>query len=285
VRHLYDCQLRWADQDLLGHVNNVLYADYLQEARVDFLRTHSPATRLEDGTGGVVVVRHELSYVSSLHFSFAPVHVECWVSEVRAASFTMQYEVFSTAEDGSRQVHVLARSVLAPFDFATQSPRRLRPEEQAALAPFLEPGETLRALELGPPVAMPGSDYEVAVRFSDVDGYNHVNNVKYFEYFQESRIKLMRELGEGIATGGLHIVVARTQIDYVGQTSYRARPYACPSWVSRIGRTSIAYDSLLLDGDRTLARARVVGVCISSETSRPAEIPQGYREVVGSYGG
>ena len=31
------------------------------------------------------------------------------------------------------------------------------------------------------------------VRFSDVDVYGHVNNVKYFEYFQEARIRyLMR---------------------------------------------------------------------------------------------
>ena len=35
--------MRWADMDLLGHVNNVVYVDYLQEARVDMLRTHGPA--------------------------------------------------------------------------------------------------------------------------------------------------------------------------------------------------------------------------------------------------
>ena len=34
--------MRWADMDLLGHINNVVYVDYLQEARVDMLRTHSP---------------------------------------------------------------------------------------------------------------------------------------------------------------------------------------------------------------------------------------------------
>ena len=34
--------MRWADMDLLGHVNNVVYVDYLQEARVDMLRTHGP---------------------------------------------------------------------------------------------------------------------------------------------------------------------------------------------------------------------------------------------------
>ena len=32
--------MRWADLDQLGHVNNVVYVDYLQEARVDMLRSH-----------------------------------------------------------------------------------------------------------------------------------------------------------------------------------------------------------------------------------------------------
>ena len=45
--------MRWADIDLLGHVNNVVYVDYLQEARVDMLRTHGPAARdRRAGRGG-----------------------------------------------------------------------------------------------------------------------------------------------------------------------------------------------------------------------------------------
>ncbi len=39
MRHVYRCPTRWADLDLLGHVNNVVYVDYLQEARVDLVRT------------------------------------------------------------------------------------------------------------------------------------------------------------------------------------------------------------------------------------------------------
>ena len=100
MRHLYRCPLRWADLDLLGHVNNVTYVDYLQEARVDMFRTHAPDSRAEDLAEGVVVVRHEVTYVSSLTFGFEPVSIECWVTEIRAASFTMAYEVFEEDEAG-----------------------------------------------------------------------------------------------------------------------------------------------------------------------------------------
>ena len=35
--------MRWADMDMLGHVNNVTYVDYLQEARIGMLAAHAPA--------------------------------------------------------------------------------------------------------------------------------------------------------------------------------------------------------------------------------------------------
>ena len=101
MRHVYECPMRWADMDLLGHVNNVVYVDYLQEARVDMLRTHGPPQTGELAEG-VVVVRHEVHYTAPLAFRFRPVKIECWVTEIRAASFTMAYEVFQETDDGRR---------------------------------------------------------------------------------------------------------------------------------------------------------------------------------------
>ena len=94
--------MRWADLDLLGHVNNVMYVDYLQEARVDMLRTHAPDApgrrRSARGRRGGPPRGH---YVAPLTFRFRPVKIECWVTEVRAASFTMAYEIFDEAADGA----------------------------------------------------------------------------------------------------------------------------------------------------------------------------------------
>jgi acyl-CoA thioester hydrolase len=130
---------------------------------------------------------------------------------------------------------------------------------------------------------MPGNDFEVSVRFSDLDVYRHVNNVMHFEYFQESRIKLMRELAGDLHRPGLHMVVANTRVDYLGQIPFRHAPYQCPSWISRIGRTSLVYQSLVTDGDRILARGEVVAVCIDAEAMRPVEVPSAYRERIGPY--
>jgi acyl-CoA thioester hydrolase len=281
VRHLYRCPLRWADLDLLGHVNNVTYVDYLQEARVDMFRTHAPDSRAEDLAEGVVVVRHEVTYVSSLTFGFEPVAIECWVTEIRAASFTMAYEVFEEDEAGERTVFLRARTVLTPYVFATERPRRLHAQERESLSRLLEPDEPVRPRPAPEVVDVPGGHYPVHVRFSDVDVYGHVNNVKYFEYFQEARIQLMvstgRELGEGH-----HLVVAQTDVDYRRPILFRPEPYDCRTWVSHLGSTSVVFESVVRDGDEVLARARVVGVCIDSATGRPAPVPDGFREAVGA---
>lgn len=139
MRHVYYCPLRWADMDSLGHVNNVTYVDYLQEARVDMFAVHAPDTRGEDLAEGVVVVRHEVDFVAPLVFRFEPVRIETWITEVRAASFTMAYEILDERPDGSRQVYTRATSVLTPYVFAEERPRRIRPEEREVLQRFLEP--------------------------------------------------------------------------------------------------------------------------------------------------
>jgi acyl-CoA thioester hydrolase len=125
--------------DSLGHVNNVVYVDYLQEARVDMLRVHAPAQGGEELAEGVVVVRHEVEFVRPLVFRPAPVRVESWVTQVRAATFTMAYEVLDELPDGGRRVYLRASSVLTPYVFSQERPRRITAEERDVLDRFLEP--------------------------------------------------------------------------------------------------------------------------------------------------
>jgi acyl-CoA thioester hydrolase len=137
-RHVYLCRMRWSDMDAYGHVNNVMYLTYLEEARVDMfapyakhLHDHSP-----DGgfARGVVIAKHEISYLRPLVFRPEPVRIETWVSRIGVSSYTLGYEV----RDESL-VYASASSVLVPYDLQASRPRRLRPEERAVLEPYLEP--------------------------------------------------------------------------------------------------------------------------------------------------
>ncbi|MET9893680.1 thioesterase family protein [Streptomyces sp. NPDC006465] len=126
MRHIYRCPLRWADMDAYGHVNNVVFLRYLEEARIDFLFRPE-----KDFKQGSVVARHEIDYKRQLVHRHAPVDIELWVTQIRAASFTITYEV-----KDPDQVYVTASTVIVPFDFESQRPRRITAEERDFLESY-----------------------------------------------------------------------------------------------------------------------------------------------------
>ena len=117
--------------DAYGHVNNVVFLRYLEEARIDFLFRPD-----KDFKQGSVVARHEIDYKRQLVHRHAPVDIELWVTEIRAASFTITYEV----KDGD-QVYVRAATVIVPFDFEAQRPRRITSEEREFLEEYRDDDE------------------------------------------------------------------------------------------------------------------------------------------------
>ncbi|MEU3848671.1 thioesterase family protein [Streptomyces sp. NPDC029554] len=131
MRHIYRCPLRWADMDAYGHVNNVVFLRYLEEARIDFL--FRPEKDFQQGS---VVARHEIDYKRQLVHRHHPVDIELWVTEIRAASFTLTYVV-----KDDDQVYVQASTVIVPFDFEAQRPRRLTAEEREFLGEYMDDDE------------------------------------------------------------------------------------------------------------------------------------------------
>ena len=112
--------------DAYGHINNVVFLRYLEEARIDFLFRPE-----KDFKQGSVVARHEIDYKRQLVHRHTPVDIELWVTNIRAASFTISYEV-----KDDDVVYVRASTVIVPFDFATQRPRRITAEERLFLEEY-----------------------------------------------------------------------------------------------------------------------------------------------------
>lgn len=274
MRHTYECPLRWADMDLLGHINNVAYVDYLQEARIEMLATHPLLHRSGSGIG-LVVVRHEMDFVAPLRFRKRPVLIDSWVTEVRAGSFTAASEIYDEGPQG-RVVYLRASTKLAPMDLATNGPRRIDTEERAVLGQYLEPGLPRM------PLSSAGSSrhvYPLRVRWSDLDTYHHVNNVKYIEYFQEARIHYSMAMHtDGDVFGDF--VVARIDVDYLRPLAFRSEPYEIHSWISHVGNTSAVFAGEVRDpsagsgqADRVVARTQVVTVGFDTATQRSAPLP------------
>lgn len=147
--------VRWSDMDVYGHVNNARIVTLLEEARTELLFGEGSRRGAKTLTGGVIVVELAVRYRAPLVYTATPVRVALWVSELRAASFTLEYAVtaaedravtsadgaVTSADGGVNGAAVTACTLLAPYDTEAKHPRRLTPDEREFLAAYrAEPG-------------------------------------------------------------------------------------------------------------------------------------------------
>jgi len=115
---------RFSDLDPLGHVNNVVFHDYLQEARVGLLRDLD-FVRAADFAQ--VVVKQELVHRKPLMYAAEPVIVEIWVERVGNSSYTLGYRILDEVGD----VAADASTVMAVVDAESGRPIRMSAELRA----------------------------------------------------------------------------------------------------------------------------------------------------------
>ncbi len=239
--------------DLLGHVNNVTYLDYVSEAR-EALFAGLPAGRAS-------VTRHQVEFVKPLVFRRTPVLVDTWVTEVGGDEVALASEVYDAPTDpqGARTVYLRASTVLA---------HRLSGRELDLVDRLRGPASAWRPLHDDD---RPAADvHPVTVRRSDVDDGGDVRAGVLLEYFQEARIRYLMRLHTPGEKWTEH-VVARTDVDYFGPVAHRVEPYCAHTWVAHLGSRSFTIVSELRDRDRVLARGAVVMVTfdLESQGTRP----------------
>jgi len=135
ARYTFRCPIRWSDMDAYGHVNNVPFLTYLEEARIDMLQDLIARAQQEDGpaAAGILVASTAIDYKSPLVHRNSPVPIEVWVTRIGAAHFDLGYEV----RDGDT-LYARASSRMVTYDFRTNRPRRLRPHETEFLRRYEE---------------------------------------------------------------------------------------------------------------------------------------------------
>ena len=138
MRFTFRCQVRWDDMDAFGHVNNVTFFAYMQEARTGMLFAGEAADHIPDLIKGVVVARHEIDYRRPLEWRPEPIEVDVWTTEIRSSSFTLRYEMRDQLAKPKPVVVAEALTVLVPFDLAAGRPRRVSTSERHFLGRYLE---------------------------------------------------------------------------------------------------------------------------------------------------
>ena len=103
--------VRYADLDVLGHVNNSIYLSYFEVARVHYFGVLL-GTDWDWNTNGVILVTNNVEYHKPVLLNDAP-FVKMTVEEIGTKSFKLSYEL-----SVNNEVYTTGGSTLVCFDNA-----------------------------------------------------------------------------------------------------------------------------------------------------------------------
>ncbi len=112
------------------------------------------------------------------------------------------------------------------------------------------------------------------VHWSELDALGHVNNARYFTWFETARIECFRQVGLAISgTPEIGPILAHTRCDFLAPVRYPAE-VVVGARVSRLGNTSFGmeYEAALADSPGS-AVARGEGVVVLIDYASGAKIP------------
>jgi acyl-CoA thioester hydrolase len=117
-----------ADIDQLGHVNNVIYLRWVQEAAVAHWTAAAPAT--DQAKLLWVVVRHEIDYKQAA-FLGDGIIARTWVGSASRIRFERFTELLRARD---RSLLAQARTLWCPIDARTGKPASVSPEVRAGFS-------------------------------------------------------------------------------------------------------------------------------------------------------
>ncbi|GAA1669093.1 thioesterase family protein [Glycomyces endophyticus] len=114
---------------------------------------------------------------------------------------------------------------------------------------------------------------DVAVRWSDMDVFGHVNNNKFMVLLEEARVAMMFDTAEDAGITGFRegVVVARHEVDFLLPVTVPAE-VRVEVWIERIGNSSFTFAYELFANDKLALKARSVMVPFNTETQRPRRV-------------
>jgi acyl-CoA thioester hydrolase len=119
----------------------------------------------------------------------------------------------------------------------------------------------------------------ITVRWGDMDSYDHVNNVFFIRYLEDTRFALFSPTIFGLFPDGANGLVASHRIEYLASLSYEDGPITSWLWITRIGGSSFEIGYRLASGDDqvTFALATTTLVIVDAASGRPVPIPDPLR--------
>ena len=118
----------------------------------------------------------------------------------------------------------------------------------------------------------------IALRWSDLDALNHVNNARYLTFLEQARIEWFDTVDEPWMTDEMGPVVATATLNFRRPIEYPAS-IAVELFTERLGTTSVTIGHRIVAADGTLhCDGHVVAVWVARASGRPIPLPDAVRK-------
>ena len=142
-RHRRSVEVRFADTDAMGHVNNAVYLTYAEAARVAWWADVTGETILREGDRdqGLILAEAEVAFRSPIMFGEVVV-AETRATRVGRTSVAVEHRLTAGPRGGPVRLVGTVRSVVVRYDYRTERPVPWAPEIVARIEAF--EGRSLR---------------------------------------------------------------------------------------------------------------------------------------------
>ena len=118
--HRVEVDVRFADTDAMGHVNNAVYLTYCEMARIRYWTdvTGEPVLPGHEGAESLILAEARITYRAPV-FHGETVTVETRATRIGRSSFTLEHRLTACAANGDPRLVATSESVMVRYDYET----------------------------------------------------------------------------------------------------------------------------------------------------------------------
>ncbi|HWW37791.1 acyl-CoA thioesterase [Pedobacter sp.] len=124
-------ELRFADYDMMGHVNNAVYFTYLEIARAKYWKQ---AIKWDWKKTGVVIAQASLDYIHPILLE-DKVHIYVRTSRIGKTSFDLEYIIVKTTNN-TELICSKGKTICVAFDYQTKAATEIPENEKNKMIVF-----------------------------------------------------------------------------------------------------------------------------------------------------
>jgi acyl-CoA thioester hydrolase len=279
ITHTETFRVRYYECDAYGHLNNVNYLRYMEEAaiRASSAVGYTPSKYRE--MGRIWLARQtEIEYLRPLSFD-DEVQIKTWVADFRGARSRRRYEFMLT---GSEIPVANASTDWVFLDTQTGKPAAVPPELAAAFFPEGLPDTAIsrERFPIAPPPPPKLFTIRKRVEWRDIDQANHLNNAAFLAYTEDCGLQIATAHGwqpERMNREGFAIIARRHQIEY-RLPALLNEELELATWISNVRQTTAVRHYIVSRAKdlALLAQVHTLYVWVDVNTGRPVRIPKDF---------